>query len=183
MAKLLENLKAQSQPLRRCSLEILSVFMANTDAASEEALARCFAAEKIPLNVEGARERALRTSRIGQNLSRSGTMFIRILSSWLLGQLKVNLRPIWTPSIQALKCLSDTHEEILWGMLIGELRTLVDGLDTSAVQSLLHKRESHDETAESERSWRDPSSFKLRVLIRKWVTDDSMRDSIAEVIK
>lgn len=149
---------------------------------TSEAVTRCLTAERVPLDVGGVRERVLRTSRMGQQMHEAGSLPSALLSTWLLGQLKVNLRPVWTPAIQSLRSLSEFHEDIVWDKILSELRMLIDGSNVDPAHLWMKSRKTQGhEVKESERTWRDSSYYKLRLSIAKWTKLDSCRDAVTEV--
>ena len=106
--KLVENLKSHSHIIRQTSLELVELPFICSDDASE-VVTRCPSAERVPLDVGGVRERALRTLRIGQQMHEAGSLPSALLTVWLLDQLKGNLRAAWTPTIQSVRSLSEFH--------------------------------------------------------------------------
>lgn len=98
-------------------------------------------------------------------------------------QLKVNLRPLWSPAAAALAALSQRFGDVVWEIMFSEIQTGQDapltGLQTR-YESVQVAEEGNDDIWEDERSWRDPSAHKLRVALGKWL-DSEYR--VKELIK
>jgi hypothetical protein len=113
-------------------------------------------------------------------------ILIRISAAKLImfaAQLKVNLRPLWSPAIAALSSLSQRFGDLVWQILFEELKAS----QTAEGVSQLPSQQGHSEVDqgsedsldrdrwEDERSWRDPSGHKLRVVSAQW--DDETHSS------
>ncbi|KAF8756721.1 Down-regulated in metastasis [Rhizoctonia solani] len=89
----------------------------------------------------------------------------KIATRWLVGQLKINLRPLWSPTIQTLGVLASTggYGEEIWDVVFSELEKEYKDemeIDEEASQS--------DEWEEEERTWRCPSAIKFIKTVHRW---------------
>lgn len=105
--------------------------------------------------------------------------------SWI-AQLKVNLRPLWSPAAEALASLSHRFGDLVWGLMFGELRAVsrLQGVDRSTPDWMVgasSEEDVDDEIDEEERTWRDPSAHKLRSAVGKWMREDHQRKEIMRV--
>lgn len=107
--------------------------------------------------------------------------------SYSSAQLKVNLRPLWSPAAGALASLSQRFGDLVWEHMFGELQAISGSLgvqesgipDWTKVGSA--DGDDDDEPMEEERSWRDPSAHKIRSAVGRWVRDDYSRKTIIQV--
>ncbi|KLO12558.1 hypothetical protein SCHPADRAFT_853762 [Schizopora paradoxa] len=177
---LVENLKSHLQHVRLSSLNILNCAL--SPYSSNETVKRCITAEEVPLSVQGVRERVLRIGRLSQFVRDDDVTAAEICVTWLLGQVKVNLRPIWSPSGEALASFAERFPETLWPIVVKEIASFKEGKEAShplwADESLTDSSDA--ETKEEERTWRDPSAFKLRSHIRNWTSNDSCVSAIVK---
>ncbi|KAH7883427.1 armadillo-type protein, partial [Phlebopus sp. FC_14] len=135
---------------------------------SQDVLKRCLQGEEVSLDFQGVRERVLRIGRIGQ-------------PTGLLAQLKVNLRPLWSPATEALSSLAKRLGDPVWRRIFDELQT-VDKLGKgSGVPDWLQEgaeENENDDPWEEERSWRDPSAHKIRASVWKWLDEGHERKAV-----
>ena len=102
-------------------------------------------------------------------------------------QLKVNLRPLWSPAAGALASLSQGFGDIVWEHIIGELQAISGSLDAQEYEMpdwmKLYSADGgyDDEPMEEERSWRDPSAHKIRSAVGRWLRDDHSRTITIQV--
>jgi U3 small nucleolar RNA-associated protein 20 len=97
----------------------------------------------------------------------------------LIAQLKVNLRPIWSPAAGALSSLASQFGEVVWALLFAELKGLDPGGDrirSSANPNWMADVDGdgtpeEQDGWETERTWRDPSAHKLSGVVRKMWDD------------
>jgi len=107
--------------------------------------------------------------------------------SLFVAQLKVNLRPLWSPAAEALASLSHRFGDLLWGLIFSELRAVsrIQGIDRSTPSWMVgpsaEAEDTDDEINEEERTWRDPSAHKLRSAVGKWMREDHRRQEIIRV--
>ena len=92
-------------------------------------------------------------------------------------QLKVNLRPLWSPAIAALSALSKRFGDLVWQIVFEELKAsqTMEGVSAKPLPNEGHSEQdqssgdpSDKDRWEEERSWRDPSGHKLRVVSAQW---------------
>ncbi|KAF8161520.1 armadillo-type protein [Crassisporium funariophilum] len=178
-----------SRPLRLSALRLLDSKLIDKQESDGvvEVVKRCLQGEEVSLDLQGVRERVLRIGRVGQVVGdESGA---EVCARWLIAQLKVNLRPLWSPAAAALSSLSQRFGDVVWKVLFEEVQGL--SLSPSASSSTLSGSENGQEPSvspsiseqeqedrsgedpwEEERSWRDPSAHKLRSVVLEW--DDPM---------
>lgn len=101
----------------------------------------------------------------------------------MIAELKVNLRPVWSPAATALFDLSQRFGDVVWSVLYTELKTLSLEEGALSLSSTSHTEKkkiqgrdsgegegsNSDDPWEEERSWRDPSAHKLREIIIQWL--------------
>lgn len=164
------NLLSYSGVLRCCSLELLSMPLFNKEI-TKNALEACLEAERIPLNVQCVRERILATSKVGSGAAIDGNEGKRFRITWLLGQLKVGLRPVWAVAIDAIALISQHDGDTVWDIVFDQLSNL-HAIAKDVVSPVWNTDEEdlRDEVNESERMWRDPSAHKARVATSTWTT-------------
>ena len=187
---LITNLKSHSQSIRQSSLEILVSPLVSSGARFGEAPKRCLAAESVPLTVQGVRERVLRIGRVGQVIRNEDTEATRLCVMWLIGQLTVNLRPVWSPAAGAIASLANRFPDTVWELVFSELKSVQSYQKPErppwlpTVNSKSGETDSitaNNEASEQERCWRDPNAFKLRNIITSWLSDERCKKSIVEV--
>lgn len=98
-------------------------------------------------------------------------------------QLKVNLRPLWSPAAEALGTLSERFGDTVWSLVFQEVKTALENSDASTVPTWMSEDEDGDGDSirEEEKTWRDPSAHKLRVAVSSWLRDDQAQKSIIKV--
>ena len=153
------------------------------------------AAEDVALDVAGARERVVKISRIPNVLGgvsdEENAVEADVAVRWLAAQLKVALRPAWTPTGKALaEVAGNGFGERVWEVLWDELRKCTrevegsgtvftsmeeggpeeEGLEVPEWMLRLgvDEEEVVDDVDEEEKSWRDPSAHRVRVAIKSW---------------
>lgn len=100
-----------------------------------------------------------------------------------LAQLKVNLRPLWSPTAQALSTIAEHFGDSVWEMVFNELRGISESPDSEVVPHWMHDQDNEelDPISEVERTWRDPSGHKFRSQITLWLRGDAARRIIIRV--
>jgi U3 small nucleolar RNA-associated protein 20 len=102
-----------------------------------------------------------------------------------LAQLKVNLRPLWSPAGGALASLSQRFGDLVWRLLFQELQSLQKGEQLDATPQWMEDGQDTEENAndpwEEERSWRDPTAHKFRSVIVRWVDDAYAQAELVKV--
>lgn len=96
--------------------------------------------------------------------------------------MKVNLRPLWTPAAQALSTLAERFGDLVWDLLFAEVQRATRDYDADLQPGWLREQETEEDGIwEEERSWRDPSAHKVRVIAWKWYRGDATKRSVIEV--
>ncbi|KAJ3868344.1 armadillo-type protein [Lentinula novae-zelandiae] len=174
---------SHSHSLRLNALKILRSQLVNAPADTREVIERCLQGEQVPLDVQGVRERVVRIGRVVQVVKQSDEIGANLCARWLTAQLKVNLRPVWSPAATALFDLSQRFGDVVWSVLYTELKTLSLEEGALSLSSTSHSEKkkiqgrdsgegegsNSDDPWEEERSWRDPSAHKLREIIIQWL--------------
>ncbi|KAJ7127009.1 armadillo-type protein [Mycena epipterygia] len=187
---------SHSRALRLGALRLLA---ATQPSDAREAVKRCLAGEEVPLDVQGVRERVLRIGRVEtvvKDKQRAEDVGPDLCARWLVGaqfqcpvsQLKVNLRPLWSPAAGALAQMAQRFGDEIWGLVFQELQTLYSSSETKDSMdleeaSMADEEQTGDEDKdpwEEERTWRDPSSHKLRGIVTKWL---SSQNAMKELVK
>lgn len=105
------------------------------------------------------------------------------ISCRLTAQLKVNLRPLWPPTMKALSELSIRCDSVVWSSILGDLRLLTEGrsleLSPEWVKEPLF--EVGDVIQEEEHTWQDPSAHKMRIAVSSWTSEQVPRQKIVKV--
>ncbi|TFK68467.1 hypothetical protein BDN72DRAFT_821164 [Pluteus cervinus] len=179
---------SHERPLRLNALRLL-VFCAPpgedvTGFSPLDVLKRCLQGEEVALDVQGVRERILRIGRVGQGVKDGDHQSADICARWLIAQLKVNLRPLWSPASGALSSLSQRFGDIVWELLFADLQNLAmvapqdpvsEPLETGSSRPSSPTQPQANEAVddwEEERSWRDPPAHKLRTIVASWSEHD-----------
>jgi U3 small nucleolar RNA-associated protein 20 len=109
----------------------------------------------------------------------------KLISHRLVAQLKVNLRPLWAPTMKALSELSTRCDSVVWSTVFEDLRQLSEGrsleLPPGWAKKSLSDDNDGDDIQEQERTWQDPSAHKMRVAVSSWTSDRVPRRKILEV--
>ncbi|KAF8206463.1 armadillo-type protein [Mycena galopus ATCC 62051] len=168
---------SHSRALRLGALRLLA---ATRSSDAREVVKRCLAGEEVPLEVQGVRERVLRIGRVEtvvKDKQRETDVGPDLCGRWLVAQLKVNLRPLWSPAAGALAQMAQRFGDEIWRMVFEELQTLYSSSppnDSDNVQ--VEQMDVEEQTGkedkdpwEEERTWRDPSAHKLRTVVDKWL--------------
>ncbi|KAF7330551.1 DRIM domain-containing protein [Mycena venus] len=165
---------SHSRALRLGALRLLA---ATRPSDARDVVKRCLAGEEVPLEVQGVRERVLRIGRVEavvKDKQKETDVGPDLCGRWLVAQLKVNLRPLWSPAAGALAQMAQRFGDEIWRMVFEELRTLYSSSSPSEDVRLEPTDEERtgdedSEPREEERTWRDPSAHKLRSVIGKWL--------------
>ncbi|KAG5642515.1 hypothetical protein DXG03_002616 [Asterophora parasitica] len=169
-------LLSHSRPLRLATLRLIGSPVIQSPDGVNDVIRRCLQGEEVSLDVQGVRERVLRIGRVGQILRDGDEVGADVSARWLAAQLKVNLRPVWSPAAAALSSLGERFGDLVWRLLFQEVQVLGEGHDVGNSPGWMSKgREneegSDDDPWEEERSWRDPTAHKFRSVIVKWLDD------------
>ena len=164
--------------MRLAALHLLDSKLVDPAHDQVEVLKRCLQGEEVPIDIQGVRERVLRIGRVGQVVG--DEKGADLCARWLISQLKVNLRPLWSPAAAALASLAQRFGDLVWRLLFEELQkmSVVETIGTSESQSSVEREQEpngesgeddgEDDPWEEERTWRDPSSHKLRGVVILW---------------
>ncbi|KAL0061427.1 U3 snoRNP protein [Marasmius tenuissimus] len=171
-----DSVLSHSRLLRLSTLKVLSSSLVKVPDETREALLRCLQGEEISIDVQGVRERVLKIGKVEQVLKAGDDLGADLSARWLTAQLKVNLRPLWSPAAKALESLSRRFGDAVWDLLFGELNRLTEGStvvlnaddEDADNEEEVRSAESDDDPWEDERSWRDPSAHKLRLAVIQW---------------
>ncbi|KAK0476052.1 armadillo-type protein [Armillaria novae-zelandiae] len=145
-----------------------------------EVVKRCLRSEEVPLDIQGIRERVLRMGRVGQNVAdQNGGA--DLCARWLVAQLKVNLRPLWSPAAGAIASLAQHFGDDVWSILFGEVQAVSqpDYWDSTAASND-DVPEGGDDIWEEERSWRDPSAHKFRLSVCQWSSSSPIPSKLSQ---
>lgn len=150
--------------------------------------------------MQGVRERVLRIGRMNHVLKDGDDVGANVAVKWLIGtpaillssplsiltfckaQLKVNLRPLWSPTVEALATVAERFDDLTWRLLFEQLCSMTLGHfhESQPAWMTLEDKEL-DAISEAEKSWRDPSAHKLRCSITIWLSEDTAQRSIVSV--
>ncbi|KAL0955556.1 hypothetical protein HGRIS_001795 [Hohenbuehelia grisea] len=186
-ANLKPSISSHSHPLRLAVLSLLASSATRSSSNTQDVVKRCLLAEEVPLDVKGARERIVRVGRIAVVVKDEDHLGAEIAIRWLIAQLKVNLRPVWTPANAALASLAQRFGELVWRIVFDDLQSVSKGeMDDTGFASMEgDPTEDHesDDPWEQERSWRDPSAHKLKGIVTSWLDEARRTKSILERIR
>ncbi len=197
------SLLSHSRLLRLSVLRLLSSPLVHSNNPTE-IVKQCLHGEEVSLDVQGVRERTVRINRMPQVLKDGDEQGADIATRWLIGrqlihichidsrliwdpiaaQLKVNLRPLWTPAAVALASISSRFGDQVWQLIFTELKS-ASGAEVNEHDPLwmIEIEEAElDSISEDERTWRDPSAHKFRCVIEKWRRGDMSSRAIIKVI-
>ncbi|KAG0701153.1 armadillo-type protein [Suillus ampliporus] len=168
-SRLQSRLLSPSRSLRLSVLGLLTSKMVKSSPAEHDALKRCLKGEEVSLDMHGVRERVLRLGRLYQVVRDDDPLSADICVRWLVSQLKVNLRPIWSPASEALSSLAQRFGDVVWDIIFSELQE-PQGVHQTPDWLNVTKDDGNDmDPWEEERSWRDPSAHKLRGAAANWL--------------
>jgi len=103
------------------------------------------------------------------------------LADVTLAQLKVNLRPIWSPAAQALSSLAQKFGDVVWNIIFAELQQ-PQGANRIPDWLAATKDDQNDmDPWEEERSWRDPTAHRVRGAAVSWLDKFHHRKIIISV--
>ncbi|KIJ13504.1 hypothetical protein PAXINDRAFT_100613 [Paxillus involutus ATCC 200175] len=172
---------SHSRSLRLNALKILSSKLVKTSSGEQDVLKRCLQGEEVPLDLHGVRERVLRIGRLGQVVKDDEPMATDLCIRWLISQLKVNLRPLWSPAGEALSSLAKRFGDSVWACVMGELQVVTNLEKDLGVPDWLSESatgDRSDDPWEQERTWRDGAAHKVRSVISKWLDEEHERKAI-----
>ncbi|KAI0644852.1 armadillo-type protein [Trametes meyenii] len=177
------SLVSHSRSLRLETLRLLASPLVDAPPATAEVLKKVLQAEEVSVDVQGVRERVLRINRLPVVVKDDDTLGAEIATRWLIAQLKVHLRPLWSPATGALSALSKRFGDLVWNLVFRELQhassdTKDDASDPAWVKE--GAEEAGDDVWEDERSWRDPSAHKVRVVLARWLDHSAAKRAIIQ---
>ncbi|CAE6388887.1 unnamed protein product [Rhizoctonia solani] len=185
---LLTPLTSHSHTLRSSALHLLAGPCVTRSPAQTTSLSRIIAAEEVPLTVQSSRERVVNTGKvIDASGSVEGDNTHKIAARWLIAQLKINLRPLWAPTVQTLGTLASTGGcgEEIWDVVYAELERvcrdpnafelrspkLGDDKEQKDEMEVDEETARSDEWEEEERTWRCPAAIKFIKTVHRWETN------------
>lgn len=171
--------------------------MVKSSPAEHDALKRCLQGEEVSLDMQGVRERVLRIGRLYQAVRDDEPLSADICIRWLVGtcpvsfpshfandivaQLKVGLRPIWSPASEALSSLAQRSGDIVWDIIFSELQQPQGTHQNPDWMTTTEDDGNEMDPWEEERSWRDPSAHRLRSVAVNWLDTHHQRKTIISV--
>ncbi|CAA7260357.1 unnamed protein product [Cyclocybe aegerita] len=182
---------SHSRAHRLAALRLLDSPLINPAHDQIEVLKRCLQGEEVSLDIQGVRERVLRIGRVGQVVG--DEKGADLCARWLIAQLKVNLRPLWSPAAAALAFLGQRFGDLVWRLLFDEVKKIEEGAYIALCHELSPSpsqergqegvdSDGHpddvDDPWEEERTWRDPSAHKVRSIVNAWDDPQSTRAKI-----
>jgi U3 small nucleolar RNA-associated protein 20 len=88
--------------------------------------------------------------------------FLQHFANGIVAQLKVNLRPIWSPASEALPSLAQRFGDVVWDIVFSELQQPQGAHD-------YRSRWEQNGSLGRRRSWREPSAHRLRGAAATWL--------------
>ncbi|KAG1788657.1 armadillo-type protein [Suillus plorans] len=168
-SRLQSRLLSPSRTLRSNVLALLTSKMVKSSPAEHEALKRCLQGDEVSLDMHGVRERVLRIGRLYQVVRDDGSLSADICIRWLVSQLKVNLRPIWSPASQALSSLAQKFGDVVWNIIFSELQRPQGANQIPDWLTATKDGQNVMDPWEEERSWRDPTAHRVRGAAVSWL--------------
>ncbi|KAI5987597.1 armadillo-type protein [Pisolithus albus] len=212
LSPLRKSLDSHSRAIRLSTLQILtSHIVVGLSSAEEDVLRRCLQGEEVSLDAGGVRERVLRIGRVGMavkhddagNADENGAGETRRVgrgggeecARWLMAQLKVNLRPLWSPAAEALSTLAKRLGDPIWNVIWEEFVEISSKPSSSnatednvsklvppwliATENQIQDHRDGD-TWEEERSWRDGAAHNVREAVAEWLDEGLERKAIVQ---
>ncbi|KAG8737812.1 U3 snoRNP protein [Ceratobasidium sp. 414] len=194
---LLTSLTSHSHILRSSALQLLSGPCVSRSPEQTDVLSRLVAAEDVPLTVQSVRERVVKTGKVAARIV-EGEEMREVAVRWLVAQLKINLRPLWAPAIQALGTLASASgcAEEVWAIVFGELERVCREPESFGLRALEEEtgenvemeldQDRNDgaeldrggnanvgqgEWQEEERTWRCPRASTFVKTVVRWQTE------------
>ncbi|KAI0316098.1 armadillo-type protein [Amylostereum chailletii] len=175
---LTKSLMSHSHSLRTSCLRVLDSNLVQASPAEQQLTKKIIQGEDVPLDVQGVRERILHLNRIQQVVPEGSSQGSELAVRWLVSQLKVSLRPLWSPAGIAVAGLADRCGELVWRLLFDELKGIVNSESVDQLPEWMagdDEDEVLDEISEEERTWRDPSAHKVRSSVGAWKDESAAR--------
>ncbi|KAG8952752.1 U3 snoRNP protein [Tulasnella sp. 424] len=114
------SLLSPYQPLRLATFRFLLLPCITRTPSQDRLLRKLQSIERISVDFEGFKERVIKISALLTETPQHDRDF-DLASIWLLSQLKVNLRPVWAPSVTALASLMKEDPVKGWDVVFREL--------------------------------------------------------------
>ncbi|KAF8608156.1 hypothetical protein BDV93DRAFT_486731 [Ceratobasidium sp. AG-I] len=191
---LLQPLTSHSRVLRSTALHILSGPCIVRSTEQNDVLSRLVAAEDVPLVVQSVRERVVKIGKVASGKV-DGEGMKAVIVRWLVAQLKINLRPLWAPAIQALGTIANASgcANEVWSVVFEELERVCREPEGFALRAPTEDVEMEDEEVgrgveegmeldgqaevveekweEEERTWRCPRAITFVEIVGRWKKD------------
>ncbi|KAI0090560.1 armadillo-type protein [Irpex rosettiformis] len=181
------SLISYSRLTRLSALRLLAspLVTSSSESSSTDAVKRCLQAEEISVDVQGVRERVLRIGRLNQFLKDDDEASVEVVVRWLVAQLKINLRPLWSSTASAIASISERKGfgDVVWRFVFEELKSSHDlsSLRESEWPPVIE--EELDDVNETERTWRDPSAHKTRLATNNWLRSNAAQKAIHQALQ
>ncbi|KAG8862294.1 U3 snoRNP protein [Tulasnella sp. 330] len=118
--------------LRLASIRFLLSPLVSRSEPQEYLLFKCLDAENCTLDYAGVKERIVKLGLVvsgvpaknkehAERQRDNDTFLFDIALTWLVAQLKVNIRPLWAPAVKAIGSLIESVPEKGWEVVIEEL--------------------------------------------------------------
>ncbi|EIW53914.1 uncharacterized protein TRAVEDRAFT_132229 [Trametes versicolor FP-101664 SS1] len=177
------SLLSHSRSLRLQTLRLLTSPLVQAAEGAAEVLSRALQAEEVSIDVQGARERVLRINRLPIVVKDGDELGAEICVLWLIAQLTVNLRPLWSAAASALSMLAGRFGDLVWDLLFRELQAASAATKDAALAPAWVQEgseEAGDDVWEDERTWRDPSAHNMRTVLARWLDHTSAEHAIIQ---
>ena len=169
--------------MRRNVLRLLDSSAISVSLAEQAIVLKTREAEDVSLDVQGVRERSLRIVKLEQAVAHGVGLESDLAIRWILAQLKVNLRPLWSSAAKALSALASRYGDLVWTMIFSEMQAtyLTEEVEVPEWISSFEEVQNLDDVDEEERTWRDPSGHKTRTAVAKWEGGAHAQRSLIQV--
>ena len=168
MDDLHDSILSPYQPVRLAALACLLLPQVERSFAEDRLLRRLLIIEEIPIDLESCKNRVHRIATLPNDGSE---LDFRIVAPWILAQLKINLRPLWNPSIKVMASLMRSNPRIGWQLVFQEIeKTNVNEKNNPGSESLgmmeapwmlKDDDRSEEETLESIGSWNEENRRQI----------------------
>ncbi|KAF8328538.1 armadillo-type protein [Cantharellus anzutake] len=151
----------------------------NSVSPSSLLLQSMIAADDSVLEVSAVRERIFRTTNVGATIRDDAEVSdVQLAGMWLLAQLKVNLQPLWKPTVESFASLMERFPETLWQLSFSVLKLVgesVEGQDPSLDPVPVWSEYFKDQGIiresifrDDQNTWTDSSAHRLVGVGRRW---------------
>ncbi|KAG9038346.1 U3 snoRNP protein [Tulasnella sp. JGI-2019a] len=211
---LCSSLLSPYHDLRLTSLRFLLSALVSRSKPQEDLLLRCLDAEKCALDYAGAKERIVKLNLVvsvvpsqsskerekqPQSERDSALLLFDVALTWLVVQLKVNIRPLWAPAVKAIGSLVERVPERGWGVVMEELSKAANAAqimgertdrrrrgridDAMEVEEGNEVKEDSEDGAFARLSARKRCLEGLGVLAPEWSDGEAEKDNAAGVVE